>query len=650
MKKHIFNAKLFMLLLVPLIQLPSFQVIQVFQLNTYTVSFETYDGLEIESISGKFGTVIELPTPDKDDHRFFGWHLDGNFEQEVTDFFSIPPQNVTLYAKWKYSGLGSEFMPVQIQSIDDLQLLRDSTMDYFELTRDLVVDIDFLTIDSFSGNFNGNGYRLNIKNKPIFQTLETTAVIEELTIGFEQISNLSINATSGYAGMFAHNNKGLIDQVTIDYFDGTLNLSSSSSNVQFVGFVGLNEGTMSDIDLVESNLNVVRNTGFFTFGPLVGKNTGIIRNVVNESVDLVGTSLNLGGIVGLSSDDGMLENLTNYANHRLEGGIQDNAIAIGGVVSALESNATHLINEGSIELYSTVSYIYAGGIAGYVNTEDTPLLLNHAQNYGKVQAHNPNNFSNDFKETYIGGITAYASKNVTLNRVMNTGILSNQPKVGSSTRNAQSDIGGLVGINQGIVKESYNTGNINASDQANSDIGGLTGYTYLGKITTSYNLGSITSHNETGTSWIGGITGELGGSILEDVYNRGNITLTNNSTEYISVAAGLVGGVFTVENANANPTKIQRGYATGTISGPSNSFIGGILGKNYISDSIVSNTHYLKTSNILSGVNRNQNNVSTNTGTNAYTAISNMYSLANTLGNQWKNITNQLPRLKWQDV
>jgi uncharacterized repeat protein (TIGR02543 family) len=649
MKKYIFNIKLLLIFLIPFIQMPSFQVIQVYQLNDYTIEFESNGGSPLESISGKYGTLIDLPTPDKDTHRFFGWYFDENFEQTVPDSFKMPFQNITLYARWKYSGLGSEFMPIEIQSNNDIELLRNTTFTHFELINDIDLGNDFSTIDSFSGHIDGNGYGFNIKDQPMFQSLESEAVIENLLIGFDGMSSLALSSTGGSIGLFANHNQGVMRQIEIDYLDGTLTLSSSSSNMQYVGFVGLNEGNMNNIALTNSDLIVTRQTGLFGFGSLVGINTGTIQDITNHSVNVVGTSINLGGIVGISTASGTLENLTNHGNLRLEGGIQNRDLYIGGVAYGLESDAHQLSNTGSIELYSNVSYPYAGGIAGYAYSEDQTIRLSNVINDGLVQAHNPINLSSDYIETSIGGIVAFASKNVTISRAMNTGNISNLPKLGTSTRNYQSIIGGIVGANEAIISESFNSGNMVLSDEATSNLGGLTGYTFLGKISSSYNLGSITSHNQTSTSWIGGISGWIEGAIIEDIYHRGNITVTNNSSQFISVVGGLVGDVYASDNPSVNPTKIQRGYASGTIAGPSNTWIGGIVGKNNTADSIVTKTHFFKTASIINGIGRNQNNSSSNAGTTSYTSKSNMYNLANALGNEWENINNELPQLKWQD-
>ena len=61
-----------------------------------------------------------------------------------------------------------------------------------------------------------------------------------------------------------------------------------------------------------------------------------------------------------------------------------------------------------------------------------------------------------------------------------------------------SSVGGLIGINKGIISNSYAAGNVSA----NEDIGGLVGQNTGGEITNSYATGTTT-----GTSYVGGLAG-----------------------------------------------------------------------------------------------------------------------------------------------
>jgi uncharacterized repeat protein (TIGR02543 family) len=69
--------------------------------NTYTITFNSNGGTTLNSISQDYDSIINLPTnPTREGHTFIGWFEDVNlsiaFELE-----NIPSRNVTLYAKWQ---------------------------------------------------------------------------------------------------------------------------------------------------------------------------------------------------------------------------------------------------------------------------------------------------------------------------------------------------------------------------------------------------------------------------------------------------------------------------------------------------------------------------------------------------------------------
>ena len=67
--------------------------------NEYTINFESNGGSEVESITGAYGSEVELPVPTKENSEFDGWYLDEALEQKATN--NIPLGDTTYYAKWK---------------------------------------------------------------------------------------------------------------------------------------------------------------------------------------------------------------------------------------------------------------------------------------------------------------------------------------------------------------------------------------------------------------------------------------------------------------------------------------------------------------------------------------------------------------------
>ena len=87
-----------------------------------------------------------------------------------------------------------------------------------------------------------------------------------------------------------------------------------------------------------------------------------------------------------------------------------------------------------------------------------------------------------------------------------------------------SSVGGLIGINKGIISNSYAAGNVSA----NEDIGGLVGRHEGGEITNSYATGTTT-----GTSYVGGLAG---------LNSSGNIMYSYWDTQTSKIKASVGGG------------------------------------------------------------------------------------------------------------
>jgi len=127
-------------------------------------------------------------------------------------------------------------------------------------------------------------------------------------------------------------------------------------------------------------------------------------------------------------------------------------------------------------------------------------------------------------------------------------------------------VGGLVGLNNGTVSNSYATGNVSGSEY----VGGLVGYN-AGSISNSYATGSVSGYLP--ASEFGGFGGLVGfnESTVTDSYATGGVS---SSSLYPDIG-GLVGW---------NEGTISNSYATGSVSGSTGSggsyYIGGLVGLN----------------------------------------------------------------------
>jgi len=132
--------------------------------------------------------------------------------------------------------------------------------------------------------------------------------------------------------------------------------------------------------------------------------------------------------------------------------------------------------------------------------------------------------------------------------------------------------GGLVGVNGGVVKYAYASGEIHTT-QSNDSLGGLVGVND-GVVVNSYSHGGVL-----GVSGGGGSVGELGGLVGS---NHGRIA-HSYSTTVIRAGASFAGGLVGKNDKNGS---IEHAYVTGGVNGEF--YTGGLAGANY---GAISNSH-----------------------------------------------------------
>ncbi|MDR3022045.1 MAG: InlB B-repeat-containing protein [Clostridiales bacterium] len=80
-----------------------------FEINKYTVTFESNGGNNIVSQTVDWDTMIEQPEVARLGHDFMGWYTDQAFTQAF-DFNTTIKQNYTLYARWQIKTFTVTFM------------------------------------------------------------------------------------------------------------------------------------------------------------------------------------------------------------------------------------------------------------------------------------------------------------------------------------------------------------------------------------------------------------------------------------------------------------------------------------------------------------------------------------------------------------
>ncbi|SEM10437.1 YDG domain-containing protein [Paraburkholderia caballeronis] len=176
--------------------------------------------------------------------------------------------------------------------------------------------------------------------------------------------------------------------------------------------------------------------------------------------------------------------------------------------------------------------------------------------------------------------------------VRDVGLTGASVSVGADNTDIDYDynyIGGLVGINEGTIVNSYVTGSVTSANEGM--IGGLVGEN-VGTIVGSHSTASVAGGTADSSNdifgdemYVGGLVGYNGGSIANS-YATGSVSAGNSRTNdyyYYAYIGGLVG---------VNEGPLSNSYATGSVSADAGvnggGNVGGLAGYN---DSIVSNSY-----------------------------------------------------------
>ena len=151
----------------------------------------------------------------------------------------------------------------------------------------------------------------------------------------------------------------------------------------------------------------------------------------------------------------------------------------------------------------------------------------------------------------IGGIIAINGGNITSCKFYGTAM-------------GYHAVGGLVGMNTGVILRSSNHANIVSKNQY---AGGLVGVNQndIGEISDSYNIGKVS-----GINCVGGITGHNSGTQIKNCFNKGEVVTFEGYAN-----SECFGGITGYNNAGC---PIKNCFNSATIKG--GKFTGGLVGKN----------------------------------------------------------------------
>jgi hypothetical protein len=195
--------------------------------------------------------------------------------------------------------------------------------------------------------------------------------------------------------------------------------------------------------------------------------------------------------------------------------------------------------------------------------------------------------------------------------------------------NESGHLGGLVGVNYGIISNCYAAGKVTAGDLSEC-LGGLVGYNNSGTITNCYSTGLVTGRHW--SDYLGGLAGYNDEGAISNCYSTGSVTGGYDS-DYLG---GLVG-------YNRYGT-ISDCFSTGQVIGGNDSYsLGGLTGLNFgtISDCYATG--------LVTGGDWSEN-LGGLVGENLYGTISNCFSTGQVTGGDWSYWLGGLAGFNWTDA
>ena len=360
-----------------------------------------------------------------------------------------------------WAGTGSPINPYLITSEEELAGLayqvnngNNYAGDHFrmEITLDLRdyywTPIGNSSTNYFAGNFDGNGFK---------------------------IRNMIVQANSTYSGLFGYvrhsgDNSIILEDIVI--------VDSYISGGVINGYVGMIAGycyfndNCQIIDCTSGRGNEIEVYNGYTGGIVGGLQDGTMDNCRNGCTI---TGMHVGGIVGYTTQDPIINSCYNYGSLRGQ-------YYVGGICGY--SNYIE-VNECLNAMGVTSTSRYAGGIVGYANT-NTPLFIRNCYNNSVIMGY-----------LGAGGIVGYYQDQY--NTISTIANCYNKNTIYSGA----GDVGGILGIGDDYtIYNCFNTGTLShptagtygggiVGNDLDSDVSGDIYGCYC---TINYAIGSLSSN------------------------------------------------------------------------------------------------------------------------------------------------------------
>ena len=266
------------------------------------------------------------------------------------------------------------------------------------------------------------------------------------------------------------------------------------SNKDYQGLFGFQAGNVENLIIKNSYIK-----GNSSVGAIAGLNTGVIFNCKVINTEVVGDS-KVGGLVGNSSTGSKILTCDVEGIKALAKGSE----YVGGVVGYTNNNVVleNLTNNSKVEAEK-----FVGGISG-ISFYGTTLTSskNNGRIIGSENVGGLIGYSQaQIEKSYVSDISVVEGNNnvgglVGLNH--SAGDLSNSYNKGKVIGN-KDVIGGLVGTNNSNISNCYNTGRVDARKTSGLRVGGICGQNMSDSFITSvYNIGDVL-YNESAEGIVG---------------------------------------------------------------------------------------------------------------------------------------------------
>lgn len=361
---------------------------------------------------------------------------------------------------------------------------------------------------------------------------------------------VAIGTGSEFTGTFDGRGNRIIG-LNVDKVKG-----QNTANAGIFDTIGTN-GVVKDVNIYSGTF-----TGSSNAGAVAGVNKGRIEGIVTFG-NTVTSNGNAGGIAGFNDSGSFSEDETTGSTNDgvLTNGIYDvestgsviagssSAIA-GGLVGTNNGGLANSFSDSAVTVGINVTGGTSAGLGGVVGVNTEKGNVQYVDSLGVTNG-GATNSSN------IGGIIGINNGNMYSG--YNESIVSGKDKVGGII--GENSTGGTV---TNIVNATSVTGENVSADNVSQYVGGLVG-SNSGSVTNGRNNGTIT-----GTNYVGGMVGSNAqGATLTNLVNDSSAAIEGEN--YVGGIAGTNAGTITAQNQS---NLINRGSITGQ------NYVGGVAGEN----------------------------------------------------------------------